>query len=192
MYTQTRSAIVFPNWLEYGLEVLMVKIWKSNTKFTWSSPPSLGYHCSRNHGRTYWNQSWMCISDFTQCWSQCASHCLHDGGLQDYANVHAMAIFRLISNCSCVLSVASSDIMSVDRYIDTMIRIQTEYMSFKSIQWCSSSYDIQEHHQHFQSRFHSQTAQYWFKVLISVMLTLQGLPQHIPQHIQWLSSPLPG
>jgi len=84
-----------------------------------------------------------------------------------------------MSNCSQAPHAASSDIPCVDgylyRYIDTLIRIQTEYMSFKNRSTISSCNDFQEHKQHFQKKcYFSQTALLWFEVLQHLSPALSG------------------
>ena len=61
------------------------------------------------------------------------------------------------------------------------MRIQTEYMSFKTCWTISSSYDFQAHLQHSQRRWcFSQTAIQWFEVLPGMSPALPGLSPALP------------
>jgi len=67
------------------------------------------------------------------------------------------------------------------------MRIQTEYLSFKTRWMISSSYDFQAHQQCSQRRCHfSQTVLQWFEVLPSWSLALPGAPRFVvgaPRHV---------
>jgi len=54
----------------------------------------------------------------------------HNTGLQVYFRVYLIVICRRTSNCSQPPPAACPYIPCVDRYIDTLMRIQTEYMRF--------------------------------------------------------------
>jgi len=66
-------------------------------------------------------------------------------------------------------------------YIDTYMRIQTEYRSFENCWRVSSSYYIQAHQHHSQWRCcFLQTALLWFSVLPDLSPVLSGLSPKLP------------
>jgi len=83
-----------------------------------------------------------CIAKLARSWLPCAFQSSHDNGLQVHVWVHSIVIFRWTSN-STSTAAAIPDIPCVDgqqyRYIDTYMRIQTEYMGFKKFLMMSSN-----------------------------------------------------
>ena len=168
-FTQSRSPIASPNWIDHGLKVHLQT--RSNTasqcisEFTQSWSPT-GSQNSLDHGlkvhlQTRSITASQCISEFTQSRSPIVSPNSLDHGLRVYLCVHLIVIFRRTSNCSQSPCAASPDIPCVDRllyrYIDALMRTQTEWISFENRWTISSSYDFQAHQQHSQTRCFSQT-----------------------------------
>jgi len=65
-------------------------------------------------------------------------------------------------------------------YIDTYMRIQTEYRTFKNRWTISSSYDIQAHQQRCQRRCCFKIALQWFEALPDLLPELSGLTPALP------------
>jgi len=72
-------------------------------------------------------------------------------------------------------------------YVDTTMRIQPEYMSFKNRWMINNSYDFQAHKQYSQRRCFSQTALLWFEVLRCLASALLGLSLALPDSWSALS-----
>jgi len=151
------------------------------------SRPQSAYVSSIDHGLQVhlWTRSItasQCISEFTQSWSPIASPNPLDHGLGVNLWVHSIVIFRRTLNCSQAPSAASRDIPCVDGYlygyIDTQMRIQSEYVTFKNRWTIYSSYNFQAHQQCSQRKCcFSQTALLWFEVLQEMSLALPGAPR---------------
>jgi len=122
----------------------------------------------------------QCISKFGLSWPPGASLPSLNNRIQVYLWAHSIVICRQTSNCSQAPPAASPDILCVDgylyRYIESEMRIQTEYMSFKNRGMISSSYHSQMHQQcsHRRCCF-SQTALLWFEVLSGLSSALPVL-----------------
>jgi len=68
-------------------------------------------------------------------------------------------------------------------YIDTWMRIQTEYISVKNCWMKSISYDFKVHQQYCQRTCFSLTALQWFDVHHGLWWALPGLLSALPGHV---------
>jgi hypothetical protein len=72
---------------------------------------------------------------------------------------HFQAHLELLSSTACIQSrYTVCRWVAIYGYIDTKMRLQTEYMSFKNRETISSSYDFQVHRKRLETRCFSQTA----------------------------------
>ena len=106
--------------------------------------------------------------------------------------VHSIVIFRPTWNCSHAPPAGRTDIPGVDgwlyRELYALMRIQTEWMSYKNRWTRSSGHDFQANRQWFQRRYcFSQAALLWVEVLpdmspafTSVSLAFPGSSRLVP------------